>query len=52
MVTTKQKHIVSTQKIKKKEYNHTTKGSHQSNKEDSKERRNERRRTTEVARKQ
>ena len=51
MVTTKQKHILNTQKIKRKEYKHTTKASHHTKKEESK-RRKEQRGTTKTARKQ
>lgn len=36
MVTTKQKLIVNTRKIKKKEYKHATKQSHQTTKEENK----------------
>ena len=51
MVTTKQKLIVNTQKIKRKEYNHTTKKSHQTMKEESR-RRKEQRGTIKTIRKQ
>lgn len=48
MVTTKQKSILKTQTVKRKEYKHTTKESHQTTKEESK-RRKEQRGTTKTA---
>lgn len=49
MVTAKQKPTVNTQKVKRKEYKHTTKGSHQTTKEESKGK--EQRETTKTAKK-
>ena len=50
MVTTKQKLIVDTQKIKRKKYKHTIKESHQTTKEENKRRRKEQIRITKAAR--
>ena len=52
MVTTKQKSIVNIQKIKRKEYKHTTKENHQTTKEENKRRRSEQRGNTKTARNQ
>ena len=52
MVTTKQKPVVDTQKIMRKEHNHNTKRNHQSTREENKRRRKEQRGTTKTARKQ
>ena len=46
MVTTNQKRITDTQKIKRKEYTHNMKESHQIRKKENKKRRKEQRRTT------
>ena len=52
MITTKQKPILKSQKIKRKEYKHTTEESHQITKKESKRRKKKWRGTTKIARKQ
>ena len=52
MVTTNQKHITDTQKIKRKKYKHNTKESHQITVEENKRRIKEQIRTTKTTRKQ
>ena len=52
IVTTNQKPTIDTQKLKRKEHKHTTKGNHQTTGEETKSRRSEQRRTTKTTRKQ